>query len=248
MCIFSGDVDDVSSTKIFARYGGPSAQYLVYSMQFATERSVAMILPIPVSSRAEDAVRFIDLSGYPGFFDDMYRPFQGRGAFAAGSTDLAGAELEVHDVGDFVASFVPTLRDFDRLDEQFTLPRATWDQLPKYADYGFCVFQFILERALLRGSLTAHPMAFEFPTRHPDMLFFPTVHVHDGEVHPRDAFDHQLYFQCQRHRGAAQHTSALAADYVDIDRVRGIVAGQEVLRRRTIAGLLPNNDTWIETV
>jgi hypothetical protein len=40
-----------------------------------------------------------------------------------------------------------------------------------------------------------HPMAFAFPTRHPDRLFFPTVHVHDGKVHTAAEFDHQLYCQ-----------------------------------------------------
>lgn len=40
-----------------------------------------------------------------------------------------------------------------------------------------------------------HPMAFRFPTRMPETLFFPTVHVHDGEYHETAAFDHTLYCQ-----------------------------------------------------
>ena len=28
-----------------------------------------------------------------------------------------------------------------------------------------------------------HPMAFEFPTRSPDEIFFPTAHIHDGACH-----------------------------------------------------------------
>ena len=42
---------------------------------------------------------------------------------------------------------------------------------------------------------TVHPMAFEFPRRAPAALFFPTVHIHDGEVHETAMFDHRLYCQ-----------------------------------------------------
>jgi hypothetical protein len=38
-------------------------------------------------------------------------------------------------------------------------------------------------------------MAFEFVTRQPDTLFFPTLHVHDGLVHESAKFDHYLYYQ-----------------------------------------------------
>ena len=40
-----------------------------------------------------------------------------------------------------------------------------------------------------------HPMAMEFNTRHPDTLFFPTLHIHDGAVHAEEDYDHTLYFQ-----------------------------------------------------
>ena len=38
-------------------------------------------------------------------------------------------------------------------------------------------------------------MAFEFETRLKNEIFFPTVHIHDGEVHKREHFDHTLYLQ-----------------------------------------------------
>src|SRR5690606_16069404 len=97
--------------------------------------------------------------------------------------------LAVHEVGDFVASFVPTLADFRRLDPQFVIPQESWDKIPEYSDYGFAVFQL---KSLVGNP---HPMAFEFTTRWPDRIFFPTVHIHDGEVHDREEFDHTLYLQ-----------------------------------------------------
>lgn len=35
-------------------------------------------------------------------------------------------------------------------------------------------------------------MAFVLPRRDGRFVFFPTVHVHDGEVHPTAAFDDTL--------------------------------------------------------
>ena len=93
------------------------------------------------------------------------------------------------EVGSFVASFVPTVKDFSRLDEQFRLPDGTWDKLPAYKDYGFAVFK------LKKGEQKVHPMAFEFPRADKTRLFFPTVHIHDGKVHDQAGFDHVLYCQ-----------------------------------------------------
>src|SRR5690606_13087928 len=98
-------------------------------------------------------------------------------------------KLEVVEVGSFVASFVPTVKDFSRLDEQFRLPAQTWDKLPEYRDFGFAVFK------LKKGSRKVHPMAFEFARANPIRLFFPTVHIHDGTVKPTARFHHVLFCQ-----------------------------------------------------
>src|SRR5690606_38691297 len=109
--------------------------------------------------------------------------------------------LVVHEVGSFIASYVPTRADFTRLDARFRLPSVLFDAVPAYADYGFAVFQ------LAAGTHTVHPMAFSFPTREPDRLFFPTVHVHDGRWCVRAKFHHALYFQ--RDNVAGYETSQL---------------------------------------
>jgi len=41
---------------------------------------------------------------------------------------------------------------------------------------------------LAQGSLKPHPMTFEFESRNKN-IFFPTRHVHDGEVHPAEDFE-----------------------------------------------------------
>jgi hypothetical protein len=77
-------------------------------------------------------------------------------------------------------------------------------------DFGFAVFK--LKPAA--DPKEVHPLAFEFPRRN-DLLYFPTLHIHDGEIHPNAQFDHMLY--CQPNHGMEEclsnwHRSSLVAD------------------------------------
>ncbi len=199
MCCFSQPVLSVSKTRIFARRDG-KRQFLVYSMNLQAASELAMILPLPVPAGSpEDALRFINLEHYSAFFSDMDRLFQlpmvrtqARFLAPAAAAGLR-PQLEVHSVGKFEASFVPTLRDFERLDPRFQIPVATWDRLPQYRDWGFAVFK--LKQIPSTHSTTVHPMAFNFPLRDQRELFFPTIHIHDGQVHPVVSFDHELFLQ-----------------------------------------------------
>ena len=142
MCIFSQPVEIVSDTKIFARIDGDS-QFIVYSMTYSASQELAMVLPIPVPENpSDDAVDFINLQTYPNFFDDMNSGFPARLDRSLNLEEpLRAAVLEVHDVGDFEASFIPTISDFKRLDTRFRLPDHIWSELPIYSDYGFAVFE-----------------------------------------------------------------------------------------------------------
>ncbi|MBK9751976.1 MAG: hypothetical protein IPO88_00465 [Nannocystis sp.] len=176
----------VDSTKIFARAAG-GRQLLVYSMRLDAAQDVAMILPVPVpAGGGEDALRFIDLSGREHFFDALDRCWP---KILGLSPQRQPQTLVVRTIGSFEASYVPTVADFARLDPRFRLAKGVWQALPMYADWGFAVFR------LRAGAQQVHPMAFEFPTRVPDALYFPTVHVHDGRVHRKARFAHTLYFQ-----------------------------------------------------
>lgn len=242
MCMFSGPpriIERVSGTKIFARSSDDGQQTLVYGMDVAARAPVAMILPIPVPPGSEEAaVRFIDLEGYPQFFRDLdaaFPPLLELAVSRGGPLPAKSARprLKVHDVGEFVASFVPTRDDFDRLDPRFRLADAVWDALPGYADFGFAVFQLrdlgsswwgaLLRRAKRK---TIHPMAFAFPRRDPTALFFPTMHVHDGEVHEEADFDHHFYAQLQADEepgsGWSRNTTPLAY-HLDAKRVAGVI-------------------------
>lgn len=243
MCCFSGPVRFVGQTQIFARALGHGRQALVYGMTVEAEADVAMILPLPVPpGAAEDDVSFVDLSEYPELFQDVARGFPAPAAFGAPrSPPVPQALLSVKQVGAFEASFVPGVEDFARLDPRFRLPETLISAFPGYADYGFAVFQL---RAGPRSAV--HPMAFTFPRRETDALFFPTVHVHDGEAHPTAAFDHQLYCQWPHALPSPWwRPGPPASQHVDVGRALGLVDGDQPVAGLTLIGDRPNEDVWL---
>ena len=250
MCCFSRPVDSVSATNIFARSGTDGRQFVVYSMTLRAPEDLAMVLPLPVKpGSGEKAVEFISLKDYADFFTDLKKGFPvppppgpiARSSFGA----VPASKLEVVSVGNFEASFVPTVTDFARLDERFRLPVGTWDKLPAYRDHGFAVFK------LKSGNAKVHPMAFSFPRAKPAELFFPTVHIHDGKVHKDAEFDHVLY--CQR--GPSDQFNLLAWDesvrpvglFMQMPKAKSILDGSEHCYRRALHGMWPNKDFTLKS-
>lgn len=248
MCCFSRPIEAVYNTKIFARGLAGASQQLAYSMGLRTPYDVAMILPIPVKrGSGEKAVRFIDLKGYPEFFIDLEKGFPlPAAARTLGSRSQALEEskkLAVVKVGNFEASFVPTAKDFSRLDERFRLPADTWEKLPRYRNYGFVVFKF------KKGSQKVHPMAFEFPREHPERIFFPTVHIHDGTIEKEAGFDHVLFCQLPEDdvmmlRGW-QESYRPAGMFMDKNKSRGLIDPTAHCHRSKLTGTRPNADLWL---
>jgi hypothetical protein len=147
MCIFSGESNvTVDGTRIFGRVEG-GEQFLVYQMSVGTSAETAMVLPLPIApGHGEAAVRFIDLSTYPKFFEALELMFPQTLYLLAHEPQGLGERsptLVVHRVGDFEASYVPSIADFARLDKRFQLSSAIWDKLPAYRDYGFAVFKLL---------------------------------------------------------------------------------------------------------
>ncbi|MBS2014307.1 MAG: hypothetical protein JST00_15580 [Deltaproteobacteria bacterium] len=259
MCCFSAKTE-VHGTTIFARMVKPGTQLLAYQMKYTAATPTAMILPVPVALPArEDAVRFKSLKEYPTFFGDLEKGFPApaprlrgmKSAPEAQASTAAAAPLAVHDVGDFVASFVPSIADFSRVDPRFAIKKDVWDKIPAYKDYGFAVFQL----KELEGS--PHPIAFELDTRLDGTIFFPTVHIHDGSVHEKDDFDHALYLQApvaDRHAGSYEGPDAVdaatgfvrskgpAKEFADAARSQGMLDPDLLVHKITMRGSLPNRD------
>ncbi|MDI1476653.1 hypothetical protein [Polyangium sp. y55x31] len=236
----------MSKTKIFARDAGDEKQVLVYAMTLSTDEELAMVLALPVRPRSDEtAVRFIDLSHDPGFFVALDQGFgpRTRGA-ARGLAAKARAPLAVVDVGSFEASYVPTIADFDRLDPRFRLPEGVWDQQAGQEDFGFAVFK------LKPGKKTIHPMAFAFPRADPARLFFPTIHVHDGQAHPTAFFDHTLYYQRREEERPGvssewQASAQPARSFMNPSRCAGVVDPERRVYRRVLRGVRKNQDIYV---
>ena len=57
MCCFTGKVEEVQNTRIFARLGEHGNQVIIYQMSVNASQDLAMVLPIPVKEGTkEDAV------------------------------------------------------------------------------------------------------------------------------------------------------------------------------------------------
>ncbi len=244
MCIFTGPIERVEGTQIFVRRiddGRGARQILAYAMRVSANAELAMVLPLPVPAGSpEDAVSFIDVSGMPDLFDQLGQLF--APSVQSFSLDLGEAEasLAVVEVGSFVASFVPSVADFSRRDARFQLSSDVWAALPRYADYGFAVFQ------LAAGNKDIHPMALNFPTREPTGTYFPCVHVHDGVVHESAEFDHVLYWQSNGDKtapkGGGMWEPSLWPPREETVASSAGVLGPLPVFRATIEGDHPNRD------
>lgn len=247
MCCFSGKVESVKNTRIFARMGEHGNQVVIYSMSLNSKQDVAMVLPLPVTpGGGEDAVKFFSFEKYHDLFDDLEKGFpvpeSGGKSLRSDGPRPANQSLKVVSVGAFDASYVPSIADFSRLDARFTLPPQTWEKLPGYKKFGFAVFK------LKAGQSTVHPMAFSFPSAMPEKIFFPTVHIHDGEVHKEAEFDHTLYAQARDENKFVrnwQESPALALQFTKQGRTHGMIRPNQHVYRRFMVGKFKNEDVLL---
>ena len=201
MCIFSGSVDSVSTTKILvsrvyqteiveqkgSKYKKPVGnplQLVIYSNKVtltpADSDSVrvgtAMILPFPLL-KGQNRVALLDMSKYPNFFDDVELLFpiaEIPQSYEALSNSIADGYIDVMKVGNYKASIVPTYADFNRLQfNEFNLHPDVSSLLGQYysKNFGFIV-------CILKPQAMYHPFAYVHELRSNGELFVPTRHFH----------------------------------------------------------------------
>jgi hypothetical protein len=244
--MFSRHVEHVSATKIFAGSLVDGRQSLIYSMTVTNREPLAMVLPLPVPANGpEDAVEFVNLDGYADLFADLKKAFPDRSIRPLGrSFGPPQNSLVVHEVGAFVASYVPHSRDFARLDPRFRLPANILGVLPHYEDWGFAVFQLAPGK-----QKQIHPMAMKFPRRMPGSLFFPLTHVHDGKLPAQAQFDHALYAQVSPLMATLlewDSSQDVLGSFIDASRVHGLIDPAAPGSAKTIFGPANNHDWWLE--
>ncbi|MDP1590528.1 MAG: hypothetical protein Q8M07_22435 [Prosthecobacter sp.] len=243
MCCFTGKVEEVKNTRIFARLRTDGRQVLIYQMSVKAPQDLAMVLPIPIKKGAgEKTVKFFDFSKYEGVFRDLELCFP-TWSFSVDQVNSSRGALSVVSVGAYDASFVPTITDFSRLDARFRLPEDVWVKLPGYADFGFAVFK------LKPGNTQVHPMAFSFPTAQAGTVFFPTLHIHDGKVHAKERFDHTLYFQgvgLDITDGGWEESFGLPKNRVKCDNTHGLIRPDMHVYRSEMHGKFQNGDVVVK--
>lgn len=138
------------------------------------------------------------------------------------------------------------------------MPDNVRSQLHEYADWSFCVFKQRPEPKPAKGfwdysrdaplptpPRKRHPMAFDFPRRNPNQIFFPTVHVHDGVVRAMADFDHTLYAPLDDPSLPEGSEAPASASESIAPRSKGFVRLERPMFRRRIEGSHPNRDITI---
>lgn len=211
MCIISGPVTSVSSTKIFAmpsRSG--SRQLTVYSNSVTTPAENLMCLPVPYPETVHFERVPTDL------FTQCERSFTGgRGVPTLGLSRSAGPELEVRSHGSYDVVLVPSVEDTSRVPRHFATLTPEVVEFMRH-EYGGRPFGFLLCR-LKAGASNYEPFAYSHATDG-SRLFLPTMHFH---THAPPSFqtwdrplrsptvshtdwDHEIYTACTPH--SAHHS------------------------------------------
>jgi hypothetical protein len=192
MCIISGPIEDVDSTKIFiAPNKAGNRQLTIYSNKVANlSPGNAMILPVPFPQTVE----FHNMNSYTTLFEDCSSCFikpTSRGVskdmsllFNNSSDSDHERCLRVYNVGSYQVTLALSLSDLKRVDAAvFTLSLGCSEVLSKdYADpmYGFIICK------LADTNKSYHPFGYSHKIQG-SALFIPTKHYHNHAI-MRDRF------------------------------------------------------------
>jgi len=202
MCIFNGNITEVSNTliftgavmpaKIITKYvggekktfktsAGNPLQLMVYSNKVHADNQAAMVLPFPLLPGQPNRFKLFDFSKYSEIFEDLELLFPTEELpeldMRTFTNSVTNDKLTVQFVGNYKVSIVPTLNHFDKLDtEQFNLDTDVKSLLTRYykENYGFIVCQL----TQFSRSNQFHPIAYVHEIRSDKKLFIPTRHYH----------------------------------------------------------------------
>lgn len=172
MCIISGPVLTVNSTKILAlpsRSG--KRQLTVYRNAVATPDSNAMCLPVPNPT----SVKFEKVP--KDIFKQCSSSFDyGRMTLSAeGGYSRSRGYLEVQSHGSYDVILVPSMDDIDRIPPTFT---TLSPEVVKFLTTSYPSTFGIVLCKLKKGSSDYEPFAYSHDIQENKQLFFPTKHFH----------------------------------------------------------------------
>lgn len=234
--LFTSFVRTSGVSKFFARRV-EDRQYLAYEFNYAANGMTALIIPIPVSTKDRDrSVKTLNLAPYNSFFDHLSRAFP---------RDVVESRAEkvlqyVDHVGPI--TYWPSLTEFeDKVDARYKLPQQFWNKLSFYQDWG--LISVILPDTSNKIS-RVFPIAFEFKTRIPEGLFFPTLELNDCNIKPSASFNHEIYYQGKRRQLSDCPSTSALEESIDYTRSRQLLVEGRGFKRCLI-GRYPNGDVIV---
>lgn len=186
MCIITGKVDSVHSTKIFTMPSKDKHRQLtVYSNSVSVPSKTLMILPVPYAN----SIKFEDsVIHYSTLFTDISKSFRRTQLYSLSANRSAETNIKVYDVGSYNVSIANSIQDILNLDRTyFANPQEIFDLL--HDDY---IYPFgFLVCTLKQGETQYKPLAYSH-TLWKDQLFVPTRHYHpeDRQGNHLQSFTH----------------------------------------------------------
>lgn len=190
MCIISGPIKDVSSTKIFVLPNVDfSRQMTVYSNKVDTPGNNLMILPVPNSQ----TIQFHNLE-YEDLFQDLMNSVYSRSfSIQASASASTRGFLQVFEHASYYVSVAHSVEELFQLDTAvFRLTDDLYKFFRHFYDVGFGFVCCVLRP----GIRNYEPLCYSHAIQG-DILFVPTRHYHvemDGSVDTFKAdWDHLIF-------------------------------------------------------
>lgn len=200
MCIVADSVKDVSKTKIASFHTGYTldggatiipSQLIVYSATVDSNTNTnAFILPVYNPGNEPRTIIPLDFSKLPDFFASVDNIFDrwfpkpmylGSMNYSTNSFDGERGTLEVHRVGDYKFSIMPSKIDFNRINRnELNISPAAKSAIDMHSnDYSFIVYQFYQ-----RGQIEITPFAYLCTPLRENAMIIPTIHGHPHDNVP----------------------------------------------------------------
>lgn len=204
MCIFGDDVAIVKNTRIFVAPTKGGHQITVYQNTIQSFNKNAMILPIPINTSKKiphKSIQLLDLSTDNNLFDNLDKiflkppPYQDNNWGYDHDNEDSDDYHEVYKIGLYKMSIIPNINSIDRLNiKEFNIKASIFESLRGHYLTGFaflvCQFDGQSEKEKM------HPIGYIHDSYMNDgkkVLFVPTLHIHDGEIHKMENFDHLIF-------------------------------------------------------
>ncbi|AGF85058.1 hypothetical protein QJ854_gp724 [Moumouvirus goulette] len=193
MCIVADEVNNVSSTKIASFHVAYKiensdqvipAQLTIYAANIDSQtESNALILPIYNPGNDYKKIIPLDFSEMENFFDDLSKiydrwfpkPMTRSLTYTNGYKIEYDSLLEVHTVGDYKFSIMPSKIYFNKLDtKQLNVNPMSKAAIDAHTnDYSFIVYQFFN-----KGKIQVTPFGYICEAHSPNSMIIPTIHGH----------------------------------------------------------------------